>query len=112
MDKNSNIITIIKKHPKTTIGIIGSAGAIGAGLSKPIFDILAYPVTIINELQKKSLLKQQLEELKAIKNLFNNKNDISKLPFEELKAIKNLFNNKNDISKLPLQQKLIINPMS
>jgi GrpB-like predicted nucleotidyltransferase (UPF0157 family) len=92
MDKNSNIITIIKKHPKTTIGIIGSAGAIGAGLlAKPIFDILTYPVTIINELQKKSLLKQQLEELKAIKNLSNNK---------------------NDISKLPLQQKLIINPMS
>lgn len=93
MDKNSNIITIIKKHPKTTIGIIGGAGAIGAGLlAKPIFDILTYPATIINELQKKSLLKQQLEELKSIKNLSNN--------------------NKNDISKLPLQQKLIINPMS
>jgi hypothetical protein len=86
MDKNSNIIAIIKKHPKITIGVIG-AGI----LAKPIFDILSSPVTIINELQKKSLLKQQLEELKAIKNLSNNK---------------------NDINKLPLQQKLIINPMS
>jgi hypothetical protein len=92
MDKNSNIIAIIKKHPKITIGIIGGVGAIGAGiLAKPIFDILNSPVTIINELQKKSLLKQQLEELKAIRNLSNNK---------------------NDISQLPLQQKLIINPMS
>ena len=80
-----DILSIIKKHPKATLGAIAGTGIIGLGLmSNPIYRMLKTPAAIVNELQKKELMRRQIEELKGIRNSLNPQARESKIKQQEL----------------------------
>jgi len=80
-----DILSIIKKHPKATLGTIAGTGIIGLGLlSNPIYRMVKTPATIVNELQKKELMRQQIEELKGIRNSLSAQAGKSRVEKQEL----------------------------